>query len=211
VAARMETKRCPFCAEEIAAAAVKCRHCGEFIDAGAQGNRAAFWIGDRLVVPPNGGISHSRCVICGDTQNVGFKQKDFTFVPSWCYIFLLVGLLPGAIICTIMQKKSSVALPICPRCRSSWTSATAVSWLFGLFGLVGCPWAGFYIGTMIERRDGGLFGGFAGFFAWLIGIVLIQVLWMTRTSVSCKRIDEQGTWLALPNPAAIQAAASMRR
>jgi hypothetical protein len=28
----METKNCPFCAEEILLAAKKCKHCGEFLD-----------------------------------------------------------------------------------------------------------------------------------------------------------------------------------
>lgn len=211
MAAQMETKRCPFCGEEIAAVAVKCRYCNEFLDGGAHGGRLAFWVGDQLVVPPNGAISSSRCVLCGGTHDVGFKQKDFNWVPPWCYLFLLVGLLPGAIICTIMQKKSSVALPICPTCRSAWTTATAVAWLFGIFGIVGCPWAGVYIGMQIDSRDGGPFGGIAGFFAWLVGIVLLQVLWGARTQVSCKRIDDQGTWLKLPNPAAVQSSASMPR
>ena len=29
------TKRCPYCAEDVRAEAVKCRHCGSFLEAGA--------------------------------------------------------------------------------------------------------------------------------------------------------------------------------
>ena len=110
-----------------------------------------------------------------------------------------------------MQKKSSLALPICTPCRSAWTTATAVSWLFGILGLVGCPWAGVYVGNQIDTREGGVLGGLAGFFVWLTILILVQVLWIARTRVSCKLIDEQGTWLALPNPAAVQASMSQQR
>ncbi len=211
MAAREDTKRCPFCAEQINAAATKCRHCGEFLEGSGLGSRTAYWAGDRLVVPPNGAITASCCVICGGPPNNGVKQKEFTYVPPWCYFVLLLGLLPGAVVCTIMQKKSSIALPMCPSCRSAWTTATAAAWLFGLFGLVGCPWAGGYIGYLVDTRDGALLGSFAGFFAWLIGLVLIQVLWLNRTRPACKLIDDSGTWLKLPNAAAVQASMSQPR
>lgn len=36
-----QTRRCPFCAEEILAAAKKCKHCGEFLDGRSRAARAA--------------------------------------------------------------------------------------------------------------------------------------------------------------------------
>ncbi len=37
----MDTKRCPFCAEKILELAIKCRHCGEFLDGSGGPSRRA--------------------------------------------------------------------------------------------------------------------------------------------------------------------------
>ena len=47
-----DTKSCPFCAEEIAAAAIKCKHCGSFLDGRGSEGGAVYDYPPPIVTAP---------------------------------------------------------------------------------------------------------------------------------------------------------------
>ncbi len=47
-----DTKSCPFCAEAIAAAAIKCKHCGSFLDGRTSGGRTSDGVAVYDYPPP---------------------------------------------------------------------------------------------------------------------------------------------------------------
>lgn len=57
-------RRCPFCAESMRVNAVKCRHCGEFLD-GGPGESVPVPSRTQDIAPPRGGMA---CRQCGSTE-----------------------------------------------------------------------------------------------------------------------------------------------
>ncbi len=62
-----ETKRCPLCAEEIQAAAVKCKHCGQMLNAPSPAVPRSGWTRQHVALLAAGGLLAllSTCAICG--------------------------------------------------------------------------------------------------------------------------------------------------
>lgn len=110
-----ETRRCPFCAEEILAEARKCRHCGEFLDGtrppvAAQGEAIGtallliplasvfliwFWIGQmNLLQSPGSTLAAAACltviVTAGLAATEAGRIKTRTSPVAWFVAFLFL-------------------------------------------------------------------------------------------------------------------------
>jgi hypothetical protein len=78
---------------------------------------SAVWArGDRVmandctVFPP-------RCVGCNGNEKLKMHPKQIVWAPPYAYVALLLGLLPGAILVMLMQRKVNIRIATCKHCR----------------------------------------------------------------------------------------------
>jgi len=194
----MDTKPCPYCAEEIATTAKKCRFCNEWLDGSAR--TAVRWEGDKLVVSQYSRLPVSTCLLCGAVGNVTPKDKQFIYTPPWVYLGLLGGLLPAAVLAIVFQRKVKVAVPLCGGCRFRWGGSEAAILLFAVFGLFLLPGVGAGVGSVVGKDTGAIVGVIAGFVGWIAGVVLLKVFVANRNQVVCKLIENDLATLQVPRP-----------
>ncbi|HZT82627.1 MAG TPA: hypothetical protein VFA26_20530 [Gemmataceae bacterium] len=121
------------------------------------------------------------CMKCGEPAAVR-KKKQFAWYPPWIAILILGGLLPFAIVATIMTKRMKVNMPFCEQHRNYWL----VRNLYGLIGLgifliLGVAGFALAMALDIHRQGGGesafgliCLGWGVLFLAWLVSLVIVQ-------------------------------------
>jgi hypothetical protein len=157
-------------------------------------------------------LQHERlpgvCMSCGQQATL-YKNKTFSWFPSWVWVLLLCSLWPFLIVALILTKRMNVGVPLCDAHRYHWVKRN----LFAILGLLLC--AGLCFGGVLvsddldKNGDPALrdtiqsitFGG-AGvlFVAWLITICVLQA-----TAIRSVEITDETITLAGVSPRFIDA------
>ena len=191
-------KLCPYCAEEIAEAAKRCKWCDSWLSGRGPGD-AITWVGQDLIVRGGMSLAAEQCLLCGGGAGVQRWSKRFTYTPPWVYFGLLLGLLPAAILSAIATKRETLELSRCAACKSSMTWKAVFGWVFGLGGLFGFPILGSVIGSMVEKKDGAGMGVAFGFLAWLVALIVIAIA-NSMNAIKCRLIADGNVTLKFPRP-----------
>ena len=201
------TKPCPFCAELIAAEAVKCRFCKSMLKGGARYEESrpdVRWHGNEATARDGQSLGEGKCVNCGGAEGVQPWTMRFTYTPPWVYVGLLAGLLPAAILAAIFTRRGTLTFSRCAACKSRMFRLSLVSWLIGLGGLVAFPMLGGFIGQLLDRHDGTGAGIGMGFLVWFVALIVLAVL-NSSIPVKCSRIDNGMVTVKFKKPQYVKA------
>jgi hypothetical protein len=148
-----------------------------------------------LLVAPRAELP-DRCVKCNVAHDVQKKTFRLAWSPGWSYILfvpgVLLGLLPGALVLMLFQRKLSVQIGVCRRHVSARRKAILYAWI-GSIAAVGLMIYGFSLdnSTMIAVA---VPAGVGFLLASLVyGIVGARIVWP-------KRIHDDLAWLKGASP-----------
>ncbi|HEX4340963.1 MAG TPA: hypothetical protein VH062_33875 [Polyangiaceae bacterium] len=119
------TKDCPFCGESILAVAVKCKHCGEFLDGSRSDDEdetpaAKPSPGPQIYAGGKGNAPKVVCPHCGVVGGVNVervKRKKGVSGTKATAAVLTAGI---SILGTGLSRKEKVSEAHCKNCRVTW-------------------------------------------------------------------------------------------
>ena len=144
----------------------------------------------RLHVHEANGELPAVCMYCGEpATTTAFKRMHWC--PPWVGVLIFVGLLPYAIVASILTRRATVQGPFCDNHKKHWFNRSLLMWgsLF-LFGVIGL--GGLVIGINLPRQQADsvgpvlCVGGVVLFVAWLA-----IVIWAQNTGIRPKEITDQ--------------------
>lgn len=127
----------------------------------------------KIVIASQGANLGMRCVKCGGPGN-NVLAKQYAWVPPLCYLALLLGLLPGAVVCMVFQKKGAVQFAMCDEHESARRKVLLAMWGC-ILGAVACLALSILIGANARASAAGplVMIGVLGIIACVIAAAIV--------------------------------------
>ena len=129
------------------------------------------------------------CMRCGEPADCDVSQK-FAWMPSWVFVFILLGLLPLLVAALITRKTMRVVAPMCERHAGHWRVRKLYVW-FGLLFWVACGIALVAFSDRVPKDTMAylVIAGFGGVFVWLISAAVFANAAIKPAVIRDKGID----------------------
>jgi hypothetical protein len=129
------------------------------------------------------------CVKCGTHEALRARRQNYTWVPPWTYLLLFVGVVPCAILQSIMMKRFAMVFPVCGPCDQRWKTARIwwpLSMLVPFFGGLGAAFLFGYadVGALVGLSLTIMFLG------PFVAATLVHFLLVRRNTVTIAHADD---------------------
>lgn len=188
---------CPMCAEYVDRDDVDCPYCGEPLSRRGRRRRSyGLWRDGNILVMEKNVELPNRCIKSNEPTEQQLKRPLSWHPPALNWLFL-AGLLPYAIVVSIMRKTATVYVGLSEEWRAKRRRAIMIGWVLVLLGvgmLIGGLAYGEQRGARGRRQTSAVATAFAvsglpmGIFGMFYGV-------MASRMVSPKRITDTHVWL----------------